>query len=155
MINQNDIEVGMYFTNDGTVSLPVYDDDTATGDVMLSINPGSNIGQVVPEPKLEVPVTGVSMSASLGTITLIQSTVEPVTGQQLTGSIGQVDAVSVAEVSGIQLTGSIGSVTVTAGAGVNVSGISASISIGSVKITAWQEVDPGVTNVWSEVDLAA
>lgn len=47
MINQNDIEVGMYFTNDGTVSLPVYDDDTATGDVMLSINPGSNIGQVV------------------------------------------------------------------------------------------------------------
>ena len=115
----------------------------------------SNIGQVVPEPKLEVPVTGVSMSASLGTITLIQSTVEPATGQQLTGSIGQVDAVSVAEVSGIQLTGSIGSVTVTAGAGVNVSGISASISVGSVKITAWQEVDPGVNNIWSEVDLAA
>ena len=95
------------------------------------------------------------MSASLGTITLIQSTVEPATGQQLTGSVGQVDAVSVAEVSGIQLTGSMGSVTVTAGAGVNVSGISASISVGSVKITAWQEVDPGVNNIWSEVDLAA
>jgi len=28
-------------------------------------------------------------------------------------------------------------------------------SLGSVNITAWQEIDPGVTNVWTEVDLAA
>jgi len=26
---------------------------------------------------------------------------------------------------------------------------------GSLNITSWQEVDPGVTNVWTEVDLAA
>ena len=55
----------------------------------------------------------------------------PVTGQQLTGSVGEVDAISVAEVSGIELTGSVGSVTVDAGAEVNVSGMSASISVGS------------------------
>lgn len=127
---------------------------TATVDV-TGIELTSNIGQVIPEPNLEVPVTGISASMTIGNISLIQSTVELVTGQQLTGSVGQVDAVSIAEVSGIQLTGSVGSVTVDAGAGVNVSGVSASISVGSVKITAWQEIDPGVNNVWSEVDLAA
>ena len=127
---------------------------TATVDV-TGITLTSNIGQVVPEPNLEVPVTGISASMTIGNISLIQSTVEPVTGQQLTGSVGQVDAVSVAEVSGIQLTGSVGSVTVDAGAEVNVSGVSASISVGSVKITAWQEIDPGVNNVWTTVDLAA
>jgi hypothetical protein len=127
---------------------------TATVDV-TGIELTSNIGQVIPEPNLEVPVTGISASMTIGNISLIQSTVELVTGQQLTGSVGQVDAVSVAEVSGIQLTGSVGSVTVDADAGVNVSGVSASISVGSVKITPWQEIDPGVNNVWTEVDLAA
>lgn len=127
---------------------------TATVDV-TGIELTSNIGQVIPEPNLEVPVTGISASMTIGNISLIQSTVELVTGQQLTGSVGQVDAVSIAEVSGIQLTGSVGSVTVDAGAGVNVSGVSASISVGSVKITAWQEINPGVNNVWTEVDLAA
>ena len=127
---------------------------TATVDV-TGIELTSNIGQVVPEPNLEVPVTGISASMTIGNISLIQSTVEPVTGQQLTGSVDQVDAISVAEVSGIELTGSVGSVTVDAGAEVNVSGVSASISVGSVKITAWQEIDPGVNNVWTTVDLAA
>ncbi len=127
---------------------------TATVDV-TGIELTSNIGQVVPEPNLDVPVTGISASMTIGNISLIQSTVELVTGQQLTGSVGQVDAVSIAEVSGIQLTGSVGSVTVDAGAEVNVSGISASISVGSVKITPWQEINPGVNNVWTEVDLAA
>ena len=71
-----------------------------------------------------------------------------------TSSVGQVDAVSVAEVSGIELTGSMGSVTVTGGAGIDVSGISATISVGSVSITGWNEIDTGVSNTWSDVDLA-
>jgi len=28
-------------------------------------------------------------------------------------------------------------------------------SMGNVAVTPWQEVNPGVTNTWSEVDLAA
>ena len=40
-------------------------------------------------------------------------------------------------------------------ANVSVTGISAIISAGQVNVTAWQEIDPGVTNVWTEVDLAA
>ena len=92
---------------------------------------------------------------TLGTFTLEQSTVEPATGQQLTGSVGQVDAVSVVGASGLQLTSSIGSVTATGGSLIAVSGISATISIGSVSITSWNEVDLGVDNVWQDVDLAA
>ena len=58
-------------------------------------------------------------------------------------------------VSGIQLTSNIGSVTVTGTALVTPTGIELTSTAGSTNITSWQEVDPGVTNVWTEVDLAA
>ena len=53
------------------------------------------------------------------------------------------------------MTGSIGSVTVTGVANIDVSGIQMTASIGSPRITSWQEVDLGVSNNWTEVDLAA
>lgn len=142
--DQIDASVGSStITGDGNVTV------TAAGQL------SSSIGVVVPEPKIPVDITGISASMTLGTFTLIQSTVEGVTGQQLTGSVGQVDAVSVAEASGIQLTGSVGSVTAIGGAGIDVTGISATISVGTVGVTSWQEVDLGVNNVWTPVDLAA
>ena len=49
----------------------------------------------------------------------------------------------------------IGQTTVTGIANVTVSGIELTSSVGSTNITAWSEIDPGVNNVWSEVDLAA
>jgi hypothetical protein len=127
---------------------------TATVDI-TGIELTSNIGQVVPEPKLEVGVTGISSSMTVGDISLIQSTIEPVTGQELTATAGQADQASKYPVDGIELTGSVGSVTVIGVANISVTGISASISVGSVEVTSWQEVNPGVNNVWTEVDLAA
>jgi len=53
------------------------------------------------------------------------------------------------------LTGSVGSVTVVGTSVVQPTGISATISAGQANVTSWQEIDPGVTNVWTEVDLAA
>ena len=130
-----------------------------TGDANVTVTTAgelsTSIGQVVPEPKLEVDVTGISITMTLGTFSLEQSTNETMTGIQATASVGQVDAVSVAEVSGIELTGSIGTVTVIGGAGIDVSGISATISVGSVSITGWNEINTGVSNTWSDVDLAA
>jgi hypothetical protein len=41
-----DIKVGMCLTNDGTGSIPVYDSKDASGSPMLTIAPGSYIGQV-------------------------------------------------------------------------------------------------------------
>ena len=34
-------------------------------------------------------------------------------------------------------------------------GIQMTASVGSPNITAWAEIDPGVSNTWSVVDLAA
>ncbi len=115
----------------------------------------SSIGVVVPEPKIEIPVTGISLTSTLGDFTLIQSTVESVTGQELTFSMGDEDAVSVVEVTGSEATISIGSAEVIIDVSFNVTGISATISVGQVAVTPWQEIDPGVNNVWSDVDLAA
>lgn len=134
----------------GSTSITGHANVSVTG-----ISSSTSIGQVVPEPKIPVDVTGISATMTLGTFTLVQGTTESVTGQQLTGSVGQVDAVSVAETSGMQLSSSIGSVTAIGGAGIDVTGISATISVGTVGVTSWQEVDLGVNNVWTPVDLAA
>jgi hypothetical protein len=106
---------------------------------------------------LEVPVTGIELTSTIGTIALEQSTNEPTTGQELTSSIGQAEEIpqQIVGVSGIELTSSIGSVTVVGTSVVQPTGISATISAGQVAVTSWQEIDPGVTNVWTEVDLAA
>ena len=129
---------------------------TATVDV-TGIELTSNIGQVVGGTKQDVPVTGTEATMSIGTIALEQSTNEPATGQQLTSSIGEAEEIpaQIVGVSGIQLTANIGSVTVVGTSVVDVTGIELTSTAGSLNITSWQEVDPGVTNVWTEVDLAA
>jgi len=129
---------------------------TATVDV-TGIELSSNIGIVVAGLFLDVPVTGSELTSTIGTIALEQSTNEPVTGQQLTGSLGNPEEIpgQIIGVSGIELTANIGSVTVTANALVTPTGIALTGSTGSVNTTAWQEINLGVNNVWTEVDLAA
>jgi len=115
-----------------------------------------SIGQVIPEPRIPVDVTGISAALSLGSITLIQSTNESVTtAGLLTGSVGSIIPVSVYDVTGQSIASSIGSVTVIGGANINVTGIGLTANIGSVNITAWREIDPGVNNTWTPVDRAA
>jgi hypothetical protein len=53
------------------------------------------------------------------------------------------------------LTSSIGSVTVVGTSVIQPTGISATFSVGQVNVTPWQEINLGVNNVWTEVDLAA
>jgi len=129
---------------------------TATVDV-TGIQLTGNIGQVVGGTETPVDVTGIQATLTLGDFTLVQSTNEPTTGQELTSSIGEAEEIpqQIVGVTGIELTGSVGSVTATGIANVPVTGISATILAGQVNVTSWQEVDPGVTNVWTEVDLAA
>ena len=115
-----------------------------------------SIGQVVPEPKIPVDVTGISMSASLGSITLIQTTNESVSGQAATISQGTVIPIAVYPVTTAGLlTGSVGQVSISGAANISVSGIGLTANIGTVNITAWSEINPGVNNVWTEVDRAA
>ena len=130
---------------------------TGDGEVQVSDSAlASSIGVVVPEPLLSVPVTGIAATSSLGTITLEQTTTEIAVGQAATISLGTVDPVAVYPVTtaGI-LNSSIGSVSVTGGANIDLSGIGLTANIGSVSVTSWSEIDPGVNNVWTEVDRAA
>jgi len=129
---------------------------TATVDI-TGIELTSNIGQVVGGTIQEVPVSGIEATLTLGNFTLVQSTNESVTGQELTSTIGDAEEIpaQIVGVSGIQLTSNIGSVTVTGTALVTPTGIELTSSIGSLNITAWAEINPGVNNVWGEVDLAA
>jgi len=133
---------------------------SVTGDGFTGVVSGqsltSSVGQVIPAPKIEVDVTGISMSLTLGTFTLVQTTVETVTtAGLLTGSVGSITPISGYDVTGQALASSLGSVTVNGAANITVSGIGLTANIGSVNVTAWSEIDPGVNNVWTEVDRAA
>ena len=116
----------------------------------------TSVGQVVPEPRIEVGVTGIQASSSLGTASLVQTTVESVTGQVATLTQGSAQQASVYPVTTAGLlSSSAGSTTQTTTANVPLTGIGLTASLGTVNITAWSEIDLGVNNTWSEVDLAA
>ena len=70
-------------------------------------------------------------------------------------TLGEEGQASKYDVTGQTMTGSVGSVTVVGGAGIDVTGIQMTATVGSPNTTAWQEVDLGVSNTWTEVDLAA
>jgi len=114
-------------------------------------------GQAVAGLFLPVDVTMFGISSSLGSISLVQSTNEPVTGSAVTTSLGTVEEIpgQIIGLSGFNLPTGIGSVTVTGTGAVPLTGITLTSNIGSINITAWAEIDLGVNNVWTEVDLAA
>jgi hypothetical protein len=115
------------------------------------------IGNTIAGLKIGVDVTGISASLTLGSISLQQSTNEPVTGQALASALGTIASIpaQTVGVSGFGLTTAINSVTTTGTATIPLTGIGLTANIGSPNITAWAEIDPGVNNVWTEVDKAA
>jgi hypothetical protein len=144
--DQLDFTIGtLTFDADATVSV------TSAGSLTASV------GSTVAGLKTPVDVSGIQMTSSIGTISLVQTTVEPVTGQSIAMSLGSHAEIpgQIIGVGGLQLSSSIGSVTVTGIANIPVTGIQMSASIGNPIITSWQEINPGVTNTWTEVDLAA
>jgi|TARA_R100001460_G_scaffold78210_1_gene119147 hypothetical protein len=102
-----------------------------------------------------VAVTGQQLTMSMGEETPAANADVTVTGIQLTSSIGTATQSTGYDVSGIQMSSSIGSVTMTGDANIDVTGVQLQTNTGNPNITAWAEIDPGVSNVWTEVDLAA
>jgi hypothetical protein len=102
-----------------------------------------------------VEVTGQQLTMSMGEEVPTADANVSLTGIQLTSSIGDVEQETRYAVTGIQMSTSVGSVTVTGTADIDVTGIQLQSNTGSPNITAWAEIDPGVSNVWTEVDLAA
>lgn len=94
----------------------------------------TSVGDVSLTGTANITLTGISGTLTLGTPTATPNSLIDVTGNQLTTFVGQAEADD---------------------ASAEVTGMSATMSIGSVTTTSWQEIDPGVSNVWTEVDLAA
>ena len=117
----------------------------------------TNIGQIglqIDGSPTVIPAED-QLDASLGTITLVQTTNETTTGQSMSMSVGTADAVSVAEATGSSATMSIGTALPVVGASPNVTGQTLTLSVGTPTITAWSEVNVGTEVVWTEVDRAA
>ena len=106
---------------------------------------------------LDVPVTGSALTSAIGSTSLVQTTTEVVTGQALTSSVGTITELPqlLVGVTGVAMTMSLGSEGTQANAIVVPTGLSLTSSVGSPNITPWQEVDLGVNNTWTTVDLAA
>ena len=136
----------------GSISLTQTTNESVTGQSLTS-----SIGDGEAGLFLVVPVTGSQLTISQGNASLEQSTEEPVTGQSLTSSIGTATEIpaQIVGVSGIPMTITVGDEGTASNANVSPTGISLTASTGEVNITAWSEIDLGVTNVWTEVDLAA
>jgi len=117
----------------------------------------SSQGVTVGGLKTPVDVTGISMTMTQGNINLVQTTVEQPTGQSLTSTLGQHAEIpgQIIGVSGLSITSSLGEEGITGDGLVNPTGQSLTSSVGNVNITAWSEVDLGVSNNWTVVDLAA
>tara|TARA_R100001591_G_scaffold105710_2_gene113879 strand:+ start:448 stop:1734 length:1287 start_codon:yes stop_codon:yes gene_type:complete len=155
---------------DGNVSVFVGEDalqsslgttalDQTTVEQVSGQSLSGSAGQVVAGLKTPVDLVGsVSATVSLGTITLVQTTTEVVSGQAMTTAMG-----SAVEIPGQQVgVGSLGVeprvgsiASVVGNVNISLTGIGLTASIGAVKVTAWQEIEPGVNNSWTEVDLAA
>ena len=136
----------------GSISLSQTTNESLTGQSL-----SSSIGSVLAEMRLDVAVTGIALTSSLGTQTVEQTTIEPITGQALTSSLGTITELpaQLIGVTGLSATMSLGEEGTQSGANVTLTGMSLTSSVGSPNITPWQEVDLGVNNTWSTVDLAA
>ena len=104
-----------------------------------------------------VAVSGIDLTATPGSLAMTGDANVSVTTNLLTISDGEEDiSIDVtASVTGNNLTTAINSVTVALNTPVDVTGQQMTMSEGNTGTIAWSNVDPGVNNVWVEVDIAA
>lgn len=137
----------------GTLSFDADANVTVSGTSITS-SQGNTTGGL----KTPVDVTGIQGTFSQGNISLVQTTIEPVTGIAATMSLGTHAEIpgQIIGVSGLSITSSLGEEgPITGDATVIPTGIQLTGSTGSPNITAWSEIDLGVSNTWTVVDLAA
>jgi len=104
-----------------------------------------------------VPLSGIDITTTAGSLAITGDANVSVTTNLLTISDGEEDiSIDVtASVTGFNLTTTINSVTVDLNTPVDLSTNLMTITEGNTGTIAWSNVDPGVNNVWVEVDIAA
>ena len=139
-------------TSVGTVTI------NANGLTILSgVNATTAVGQV--DGVFTVLVSGNELESETGTIGPITGTANVTAATNLLTISDEPVDVSIdvtASITGLTLmTTAVASVTVDLDTPVDLTGQQLSITEGNTGTIAWSNVDPGVSNVWVEVDIAA
>lgn len=103
---------------------------------------------------VDIQVSGNSLTSLLGNEEITGDANISLTGISLTSAVGSVDHNSTYTVSGVELTTAVGQAEAD-DSSAEVTGVSMQTSIGSVQVTGWSQINPGVSNTWTEVDKAA
>ena len=143
---ENELETAV-----GNVTLDIAVDAPLTGAAMTSA-----VGDA--EATFTVAVSGIDLTTSTGTLAATGDANVDVTTNLLTISDGEESVsidVTVAVTGLTTMTTAINSVTVDLNTPVDVTGQQLTISQGNTGTIAWSNVDPGVSNTWVEVDIAA
>ena len=136
--------------------------DEINGDGFTGILTGSQAtvgqGNTVGGTKTPVDVAMNALSLGFNPATLQQDTVESPTGIQANlslGNEGDIPEIQVG-VSGLDINLTVGNIPEINGDGkVILTGITLTAATNTPNIFPWQEIDLGVNNTWTEVDLAA
>ena len=133
--------------------------ETITGTANLTLT-GFGItaeeGTVDPAPDATVTGIGFSGSLAIGTVVIGEANVTVVGEGFAAGlGVGNLDAVTLADVTGIAMSANLGSVTITAEATTNTTGIGLTMALGTNRTLIWNQVNTGTAPTWTEVDTAA
>jgi len=114
------------------------------------------VGQAVGGTIQEVDVTGSRVNTLIGnTDEFGDAVVDVTTAGRLNVAPGQITYAAGYNVTGRRLNLRVGTVTLVISGSTAVTGSRLNINQGSVNISTWQEVNTGVNNNWTPVDLAA
>jgi hypothetical protein len=122
----------------------------ATGNVTVPVTGVSgtgNVGSVTVATDQVIAVTGLQATGNVGSVTVVTDQIIVVTGQEATGQVGSADASIdvIASVTGLEATGNVGSVTVTTDQVLLVTGLEATGNVGTVVVSL--PVDVPVTGL--------
>jgi hypothetical protein len=127
---------------------------TANVDV-TGIQLTASLGTPLTLANADVEVTGSSLNTFIGEETIQANANVDVTGSSITGVVGDITPISTYSVTGIGISAVIDSVVVIGTANVPVTGSDLTVNTISPNIIAWAEVDTGTPVTWTTVDLAA
>jgi len=108
-------------------------------------------------PSIDVPVTGIDINSTAGTVGITADANLFLTGQEIESLQGDENAFTdvTIEVSGQELTTELNNVVAGISQLIIPTGVTATVTSGTMGINAWAVVDPNASTTWSVVDKAA
>ena len=137
--------------NVGSLAVVADANTDVTGEVMTAEE-----GTVDPAPDAEVTGIGFDASLAVGTVVIGEANVTVVGEGFAAGlGVGNLDAVTFADVTGIGMSADLGSPFIKGFANVTLTGFGLTMAEGTNRTLIWNQVNTGTAPTWTEVDTAA